>query len=149
MSGILPNYSDQVQILPGQAQLTIPEIILFPRLGLGETERLSPQKVSLLLRVVFDQPPGACLSDDINETLCYHTLRDDFRALVASKHYKLIEHLAEALLEATTRLIETRHLAPATVQMHLHKIAVPLADVPHGAVFSLARRIGASANELQ
>lgn len=133
--------------MPGQAQLTIPELFLFVRLGLGETERLAPQKVSLFLRITFKQPPGACSSDDINETLCYHTLRDEFRALVESKHYKLIEHLGECLLQATIRILEARRLVPAIVHIDLHKLSVPLVDVPHGAIFSMVRSVGAATNE--
>lgn len=117
--------------------LDLPEIILFPRLGLLPEERANPQEVRLSLEITFAHPLAACLSDDIAGTLCYHHLYDEINDLLSRNEFRLIEHLALTIATIVTNEIHSRALPAATVSLTLHKVSLPLAALPKGAIFSL------------
>lgn len=117
--------------------LILPEIILFPHLGLLPEERANPQEVRLSLEITFAAPLAACLSDDIAGTLCYHHLFDEINALLSHKEFRLIEHLAHTIATVVTEQIHSRTLPAAVVSLNLHKVSLPLAVLPKGASCSL------------
>lgn len=119
------------------ATLNLPEIVLYPRLGLLPDERANPQEVRLAIEITFSHPLAACLSDDIGGTLCYHHLYDELNDLISRKEFCLIEHLAHSIATIITEQIHSRALPSATVSLTLHKVSLPLPALPKGASFSL------------
>lgn len=119
------------------AILDLPEIILFPHLGLLPEERANPQEVRLSLEITFSRPVPACLSDDIAGTLCYHHLYDEINALLSRQDFRLIEHLAHSVAAIVSEHVQSRSLPTATIALKLLKVSLPLAAFPQGASFSL------------
>jgi FolB domain-containing protein len=126
------------------ATLDLPEIVLFPHLGLLPEERANPQEVRLSLAITFSKPLAACLSDDIAGTLCYHNLYDEINALLSRKQFRLIEHLAHTIATIINDEINSRALPSATISLTLHKVSLPLPALPKGASFSLRFAVDSS-----
>ncbi len=53
------------------------------------------QKQTLLadIDLIFSEPPAACISDHLEDTVCYAMLVEKIREMVGNKIYYLIEHL--------------------------------------------------------
>jgi len=103
------------------------------RLGWGAEERARPQRVALAVSIEFAEPPLACGSDDLTDTVCYADLIDRARQLAASRDFRLIEHLAALL--AT----ELRRPLPAGARMRIRvtKLNPPVEDLDGGVHFTL------------
>jgi 7,8-dihydroneopterin aldolase/epimerase/oxygenase len=91
--------------------LFIHSLELSVNLGWRKQERKNEQAVLLNMDITFPRPPGACATDDLEDTVCYAALIEDIRAKIAKKNYRLIEHLsaeiyqiAKAFLPNKTRL---------------------------------------------
>lgn len=63
-------------------------------LGWRKKERGAEQAVLLDIDIHFPHAPQACLTDDLQDTVCYAQLIQAIRLQSASKHFHLIEHLA-------------------------------------------------------
>ena len=103
------------------------------RLGCGAEERAFPQAVDLDVAIRFADPPAACESDKLEDTVCYADLVAVARARVAGHEFKLVEHLAHELLAAL------RPLTPPGTELWLRvtKLRPPVADLAGGVSFSL------------
>lgn len=72
-------------------------------LGWPDEERLQKQKVWLDVKMRFAAALKACVSDDLNDTVCYQHLIHDLREHLIDKKFKLVEHLTHEIY----RFIET------------------------------------------
>jgi dihydroneopterin aldolase len=63
-------------------------------LGWRSKERNEEQAVLLDMEMVFPTPPSACLTDQLDDTVCYAKLTDKIRNQISAKSYRLVEHLA-------------------------------------------------------
>jgi FolB domain-containing protein len=124
-------------------ELYIPEVLLLPRLGVGEQERSERQEVRITLRIRFEQPLKACRTDQIGDTLCYHTLRDQWLTLLQEQEFRLIEFLAEQLADIVVQAVTRINALPAEVHLTAHKVNVPLQEMAPGVFFSIRRFISA------
>lgn len=77
--------------------LTIRGLVLHVKLGWPDKERLLEQDVRLDVNIRFPEPPKACVSDNLDDTLCYSLLIKHLRASIANKHWHLIEHLSHEI----------------------------------------------------
>jgi dihydroneopterin aldolase len=71
-------------------------------LGWSDQERQYEQTVLINVDIYFMHPPKACDSDHLGDTVCYHTLLDLIHDKINTRHFRLIEHLAQTIF----RLIE-------------------------------------------
>ena len=62
-------------------------------LGWPDQERLKMQTVFLSLIIQFANPPKACETDHLEDTICYSTLVEFIQEKINSKKFHLIEHL--------------------------------------------------------
>jgi dihydroneopterin aldolase len=122
--------------------LSVPVITLWPRLGLSDEERSSPQEISVAVEVTFADLPPACTSDQIEGTLCYHTLLNRFQAFIAERSFKLIEHLGSTLGYIVEQEILARNLGKAKARVSIHKLKVPVDELPEGAKFAIEFSVG-------
>lgn len=103
------------------------------RLGCGGDERAQPQAVDLDLAVRFAEPPAACESDKLEDTVCYGELVELARAFVRGREFRLLERLARDLFA------ELRPLVPPGAELWLRvtKLRPPIAELSGGVSFAL------------
>jgi len=104
---------------------------LIVNLGWGEDERAQKQPVNLDLRISFAEEPPACRTDLLDGTLCYAKLADKARGLCERRSFRLIEHLAREVHAELGQGLP----AGAKLQVKIHKLHPPLADLFGGASF--------------
>lgn len=63
------------------------------KLGWPQDERLKEQIIRLDVIIRFSEPPKACHSDDLEDTHCYDALTEIIKQFVASRKFRLLEHL--------------------------------------------------------
>lgn len=81
------------------SHLRIRDLELRVHLGWPEEEREKSQIVLVTVDIWFVDFPKACLSDQLQDTICYDTLIDTLRNNVSNKPFRLIEHLTFALYQ--------------------------------------------------
>lgn len=101
------------------------------KLGCGEAERQVPQYVSFDAEVRFKQIPQGCLTDRLEETVCYAAMSEKIRALCEGHEYHLIEKLGWDAYSSIKKILpETSELRVKTT-----KEKPPVADLHGGSVF--------------
>lgn len=106
------------------------------RLGVGETERSSPQDVEWTLRVRFPaESPRAVETDRIEDALCYASLCEALAAVAARRPYLLVEHLAREGYLAVRAEAERTGFSACAIEVTLHKLHPPVAGLRGGVRF--------------
>ena len=92
-------------------QLVLENLILAVKLGHSEIERSSTQSVWLKIQLQSAGLVAACLTDDLQGTICYAWLGEQLQAFCDNRSFKLLEalgyqlyqHLKKLLLEVSER----------------------------------------------
>lgn len=74
-------------------------------LGVHDFERSCTQSVKLNLTFKFLSMPKGCVSDSINDVMCYDKIARSVYNFTMNKSYRLIEHLAFELLNYLKSLL--------------------------------------------
>lgn len=74
--------------------LLIKELELSVFLGWPDKERMQEQKVLLDIDIWFPQPPVACETDRLDDTVCYADLIEMIHQQTKNRKFHLIEYLA-------------------------------------------------------
>jgi dihydroneopterin aldolase len=72
---------------------------IYVSLGCSIEERAYKQKIKLNIELVFDSNFKACDIDDLNETICYYTLRNHIQSFCDDKEFNLIEYLSKQIYD--------------------------------------------------
>ncbi len=67
--------------------------------GWRRKERSKEQGVLLDLDIRLPKPPKACVTDELDDTVCYASLSDQIREELGDKKYRLIEHLSRDIYD--------------------------------------------------
>jgi dihydroneopterin aldolase len=102
------------------SQLCIRRVELSVFLGWSEEERKHKQSVFLDIDIVFSTPPPACVTDDLQDTLCYAALTKDLQDYLQKKEFHLIEHLAREIY----RFVKSYSSSP-TYRHYIHVTKYP------------------------
>ncbi|APC91580.1 MULTISPECIES: dihydroneopterin aldolase [Francisella] len=70
---------------------------IYVSLGCSEQERAYKQKITLDLELEFNQDYIASNSDNLEETICYYTLRNNIQQFCDGISCNLIEYLAKQI----------------------------------------------------
>lgn len=76
-----------------QSKIKLNQIKLDVNLGVTEEERKVKQTIIIDIIFYFDSMPNACLTDNIDETICYFTVFSLIEKYLENKEFKLIEFL--------------------------------------------------------
>ncbi len=99
-------------------KLKLTEVILDVYLGVYDFEQAQLQQVKLDLIISYHKVPRGCISDDLNETICYASINELLLKTARHKRYQLIEHLAQSLLDALKEMLEA---CKVDIYLELHK----------------------------
>jgi FolB domain-containing protein len=103
------------------------------RLGCSEGERASPQEVALGLSVRFAEPPAACRSDRLADTVCYASLAEAALKRCAGREYQTLERLAHDLYEGLAPLLPPE----AALGLSVTKLHPPIRGLRGGVRFTI------------
>lgn len=126
----------QHSLLSDRTTLTIPVMVLHPHLGVPETERSQPQPVHVALNIEFLEELAGCHSDNIEDTFCYHSLRNTLVEKLSQNQFHLIEHLTQTIGETVLEQARSNELGKIKCRVLIHKVNLPLTEMSHGAYFS-------------
>lgn len=79
--------------------LEVRGVQLFVHLGFSESERAKKQEVIADINIFFSKEPRATVTDQLNDTICYHTLINDLRAFVLEKQFAMVEKLSADIFD--------------------------------------------------
>ena len=99
-----------------QTTLMIKRLIVPVTLGWTESERSVLQNIALTIQLRFIEPPRACETDQLADTICYHTLLDALRAHITTRSYRLVESLGAACYQLIKQQVSTRAWVTVSVQ---------------------------------
>lgn len=102
------------------------------RLGCLADERAVPQLIRISAEFVFEEPPKACLSDELEDTICYAQVCDALKKHCESREFKLIERIGfecYGLLRELSR-------GKAKVALKVHKVKPPVESLAGGSTYS-------------
>lgn len=119
------------------SELSINDLRLAVRLGVGAAERSQPQDVAISIKLAFSQKPTTCDDDDITGTVDYSVVCETLARLCATREFKTIEHLTQVCFDAVTRLM-TGPRGDLTVEVQ--KCHPPIANLAGGTTFVLKSR---------
>jgi len=98
-------------------KINLTDISLHVYLGVYEFEQRDAQAVSVDVTLNFLAMPQGCISDKIDDVICYAMISDTLQYTAQEKRYHLIEHLGFDLIQALTRTLKT----PADIRLRVHK----------------------------
>jgi 7,8-dihydroneopterin aldolase/epimerase/oxygenase len=118
------------------AELQMLNLEVFVHLGVSELERLVPQPVAISVKILFDQMPEACRTDELDQTQCYGLIAEKIKNLIEPKTYHLIEHLTHAIFKELEKMVSNI----GRLQVSVHKLHPPVSGLKGGSVFILTQQ---------
>lgn len=98
--------------------LLIDDLELHVHLGWPNDEREERQLVHVDIDIWFAEPPKACISDHLDDTLCYSTLIDTIREKITNQHFHLIEHLTCEIYNIIKPLVANNSRVKVSIKKH-------------------------------
>ncbi|MED7818867.1 MULTISPECIES: dihydroneopterin aldolase [unclassified Francisella] len=80
-----------------QQSLFLNELEIYVSLGCSEEERSYKQMIRLDIELEFNQNYSASNTDNLEETICYYTLRNNIQSFCDNISCNLIEYLAKQI----------------------------------------------------
>lgn len=104
-------------------------------LGYSEEEQRVRQPVQFTLDLKFAEALAACGSDQLQDTVDYVELTQIITAVATMKHYHLVEHLNQQVLNDLIIYLKSKGIS-AGIKLSVHKLKVPIANLKNGVIFS-------------
>lgn len=114
------------------SSLFIDGLELRVHLGWPDIERQHEQIVLLDIDIYFLEPPKGCVSDHLDDTMCYSSLINEIREKTAPKKFHLVEHLAYDIYA----LIKPKLPEKSRVNVRITKHPEVIAGLSGGVKFS-------------
>jgi len=80
-------------------RITLNGLMLPVSLGWPTDERINKQMIWLDITLHFPSEPLGCITDLLDDTICYDALTQHIQEKIADKHFRLIEFLAKELYQ--------------------------------------------------
>nr|AIA12976.1 dihydroneopterin aldolase [uncultured bacterium] len=111
----------------------ISDLRLWAHLGCSPEERHHLQAVGIDIQLVFVDSPKAIETDELEDTICYYKITKAIEAVVASKPFHLIEHMAKSVYDVIVKTIPKDLLSK--IEVKVCKVSPPMAGVLGGVSF--------------
>ena len=126
--------STRTQVRP---ELRVDDLRVDVRLGVPDSERENPQEVSISINVTFPSVPEACSTDEIDGTLDYGVMCRHVIALVGSRAFRTLEHLAGCCLDELSEMLTE---SGSELTLEVRKCHPPIPDLKGGTAFIMRTR---------
>jgi dihydroneopterin aldolase len=118
-------------VTTGQFQLQVPCYRLWLSVGWTEAERNILQPIDIDLSITLEAAPLAAKTDHLEDTFCYATLLDTLAETSQAKSFKLLEHLAAALVSIGEKFLLAQGY-PAVISVGVTKVCPPVQGIVGG-----------------
>ncbi len=89
------------------SSITLNRLKLSVNLGWPQGERVKQQIVTLNVTIRFKEPPVACTTDQLSDTYCYDDLVNTIKSHVATRNFRLLEHLGYEIYQVIKHSVRT------------------------------------------
>lgn len=117
--------------------LYIKDYSIYCHLGCLPEEQTNTQEVRVSFEVMFSKPVNACLSDRLEDTICYADLCRVFDLVANSKPFHTVEHLAWQIHEHVKTILPGDN----PWSLNVHKVQPPIDNLRGGVHFHLGNRL--------
>jgi 7,8-dihydroneopterin aldolase/epimerase/oxygenase len=107
------------------SSLKLNELIVQIKLGISEQEREVPQNVHIGIELKFNTPPKACITDNIEDTVCYSKIAKKIIGTCQDKEYQLIEFLCQEVFS----LIRSDLESSTKIKISITKLNPPIVGI--------------------
>ena len=129
----------------GSSELSIDNFRLLISVGCEPLEKNRLQYVDITLKLIPQgAPPEACQTDNLADTICYAELCKVMRETATQKHFEMIEHLAQKLMESLKLYVaktrskgSTQGAPPLDFELAVKKLNPPIEGLLGGVTFTL------------
>ena len=121
----------------GRPELRVDDLRAAVHLGVPDSERENPQEVSISINVTFPDVPEACSTDEIDGTIDYGVMCRRVIALVGSRAFRTIEHLAGCCLDELSEMLTE---SGSELTLAVRKCNPPIPDLMGGTAFIMRMR---------
>ncbi|MEC9286711.1 MAG: 2-amino-4-hydroxy-6-hydroxymethyldihydropteridine diphosphokinase [Pseudomonadota bacterium] len=118
-------------------ELRVDDLRLAVHLGVPDSERENLQEVSISIAVTFPNVPDACSTDEIDGTIDYGVMCRRVTALVGSRAFRTIEHLAGSCLDELSEMLTE---SGSELTLEVRKCHPPIPDLHGGTAFIMRTR---------
>ncbi|MDP7049166.1 MAG: dihydroneopterin aldolase [Verrucomicrobiota bacterium] len=102
--------------------ITIKDLEVQFHIGVPDEERAEPQKLLITIQMTHDLCPSGA-SDNLEQTIDYHSVCQSVRALGRTRRWKLLEALADDICE-----LVLQEFKPTNVRVMIKKFILPDTD---------------------
>jgi dihydroneopterin aldolase len=116
--------------------ITLKKLKLSLKIGISEEEKSCKQEIYITIQLFLNQLPNGCITDNIDDTLCYAELVGKLTKSFASKRYNLIEKLANDIADFILQSSKGNFIAAVNVEVEKHP-NLPIDN--QGVIFKLCK----------
>ena len=116
--------------------LQICDLRLWVHLGWSEEEKKNPQMVSVDVTFTYASPPRAMDTDNLKDTICYHSVTKKIQSSTLEKRFNMIEFLGKSILDTVCTCVKESQQDIAAITVTVHKTAPPMPGVHGGTRFT-------------
>lgn len=102
--------------------LRIDDFRVQSHIGWAEEERLCAQELSVSCEIFWPLEPSACMSDELNETLCYTKVLDAAQEICETVRVRTLEKLLQMLINKISELA----VGATKISVSVHKVKPPV-----------------------
>lgn len=118
-------------------RLSINDLRLWASLGNSLEEQANLQPISLYIQLSFITKPLACITDNLNDGVCYAKIVELVRNILQIKVFNLLEHLTSYLHTEIQQYLE-KIFPNIELKIIVNKLSPPVANIFGGVTFELA-----------
>lgn len=93
------------------SSIVLHDLELKIHLGWSESERLQKKQIVVIdIKLDFLQPPQACITDNLADTICYDKLISEIETAIYPRKFLLLEHLGHEVYKTIKNNLNTQAL---------------------------------------
>jgi dihydroneopterin aldolase len=105
-------------------------------LGWPDEERRQKQKVSVDIKIHYDEPPLACTTDNLEDTTCYDSLINTIKENILHREFHLLEYLGREIYLLVKNILRN----DALISIWINK-KHPFENIANGITFFYGDKI--------
>ena len=102
--------------------LTLSQIEFNIIFGWHEKERLQKQTITMDMDLRFPEPPLACTTDQLEDTICYHSLIQSIQKHLNESPFRLLEHASHAIYQLVKNTLPADCLVNIRINKNLNVV---------------------------